>query len=252
MDMAAMVADVVLEIVLVVGGIRVLLFAVPRTGRWQTGAALLGRRQDRHSRRTYVGPAAVASARYPLSTGWMLPPGRQRSGMPMQRLVNEGRMAFALYATRGWLVSTAGAGALLVLIGVPTDLIETSLFTRMIAAQPRDYVLWVLTALLGGLLLGSFAARVGTGVTGEGKALSSGLLSYLAVGCPICNKAVVLLLGVSGALTWFAPLQLYIGLASLALMAWALRLRLRALAGSCAVPPPPREISKPAIPLSPR
>ncbi len=41
MDMAAMVADVVPEIVLVVGGILVLMFAVLGPRRWQTGAALL-------------------------------------------------------------------------------------------------------------------------------------------------------------------------------------------------------------------
>ena len=41
MDMAAMVADVVPEIVLVVGGILVLLFAVLAPRRWQSGAALL-------------------------------------------------------------------------------------------------------------------------------------------------------------------------------------------------------------------
>jgi hypothetical protein len=56
------------------------------------------------------------------------------------------------------------------------------------------------------------------------------------VGCPICNKLVVLLLGTSGALTFFGPAQLYIGLVSLALLGWTLRLRARAVAGPCPVP----------------
>ena len=33
------------------------------------------------------------------------------------------------------------------------------------------------------------------------------MLSLFAVGCPICNKLVVMAVGVSGALNWFAPLQ---------------------------------------------
>ena len=33
------------------------------------------------------------------------------------------------------------------------------------------------------------------------------LLAFLAVGCPLCNKVVVLLLGASGALTYFEPIQ---------------------------------------------
>ena len=54
-----------------------------------------------------------------------------------------------------------------------------------------------------------------------------GLLSFFAVGCPICNKVVVIALGTSGALTWFAPVQPYLGVFALGLLAWALRVRLR-------------------------
>jgi hypothetical protein len=37
----------------------------------------------------------------------------------------------------------------------------------------------------------------------------------------------VVALGTSGALTWFAPVQPYLGLVALGLLAWALRTRLR-------------------------
>jgi len=53
MDMAAMVADVLPEIVLVVGGIVVLLFALLAPRRWQSGAAILAL--------VVVGLAAVTS-----------------------------------------------------------------------------------------------------------------------------------------------------------------------------------------------
>ena len=82
--------------------------------------------------------------------------------------------------------------------------------------------------MLIGLVVGSyFAGRSGAG---EGKILSGGVLSVLAVGCPICIKLVVLLLGTAGALTFFAPLQLYIGIASVLLLGWAVVLKARALA----------------------
>jgi hypothetical protein len=55
--------------------------------------------------------------------------------------------------------------------------------------------------------------------------------------CPICNKLVVLALGVSGALSYFAPIQPVLGLASVALLIYALLLRFRALNGSCSVSP---------------
>ena len=52
---------------------------------------------------------------------------------------------------------------------------------------------------------------------------------------PICNKPVVLLLGTSGALTFFAPIQLYIGIASVLLLGWTLLLRAKALTDTCFV-----------------
>jgi hypothetical protein len=60
--------------------------------------------------------------------------------------------------------------------------------------------------------------------------------AFLAIGCPVCNKIALILLGTSGALTIFAPLQPVIGAASLVLLAGTLawRFRLRARGGACA------------------
>jgi hypothetical protein len=62
-----------------------------------------------------------------------------------------------------------------------------------------------------------------------------GLLSFLAIGCPTCNKLVLLALGSSGAITWFEPLQPVLAVGGIALLGWALRRRL-ASEVSCAVP----------------
>ena len=53
-----------------------------------------------------------------------------------------------------------------------------------------------------------------------------GFVSFLAVGCPVCNQAVVALIGTSGALSWWAPVQPVIGLVAIALVVTALRKRL--------------------------
>lgn len=64
----------------------------------------------------------------------------------------------------------------------------------------------------------------------------SGYLALLAVGCPVCNKLVVALIGVSGAFNYFAPLQPLLGGLGLALAAVALALRLRGARRACALP----------------
>ncbi len=105
----------------------------------------------------------------------------------------------------------------------------------MIEARTQDYVIWIASAGLVGLIAGTYAAASYAG--SRGGVLSGGLLSYLAVGCPICNKFVVLALGTSGALTFFGPAQLYIGLASLGLLVWTLSMRAEAVTSGCELRP---------------
>lgn len=145
------------------------------------------------------------------------------------------RTVFALFRLRSWVISVVGAGATLVLIAIPTSIIDNPFFVRMLPVRPQDYVIWVMTGLLAGLIIGTYT--LGEGSWSGGKVVSGGLLSFLAVGCPICNKLVLLLLGTSGALTYFAPFQIYLGIASLALMGWALHLRVQAISRGCAVIP---------------
>jgi hypothetical protein len=141
--------------------------------------------------------------------------------------IDDVRLALGRFGPRGWLAA-AGAGLVTLLaIGLVTAIIENPLFVRMTPVRPQDYVIRLVSGLLLGLIAGTFVgpapARHG------GKTISGGVLSVLAVGCPICNKLVVLVLGVSGALTIFGPAQLYLGVVSVVLLAWTLRLRARAV-----------------------
>lgn len=143
------------------------------------------------------------------------------------------RTGFGLFGLRGWIVAAIAAVLVVLVLGIPTDMIPNPFFVRMIPVRPQDYFVWFVTALLMGLVGGTFT--VGRVKGSAGKTWAGGLLSFLATGCPVCNKLVVLLLGVSGALTYFAPLQLYIGIASIALLVWTLHLRLSALGLSSCV-----------------
>ena len=124
-----------------------------------------------------------------------------------------------------WWRALALAAASGIAIAVPTRLVPNDLFSRMTPTRPLDYAFWVAASLLLGLTLAlrSPHRRAGGPVAG-------GVGTFLAVGCPICNKLVVGLLGVSGALTYFAPLQPLLGSAALVLLLVALHRRASALA----------------------
>lgn len=134
----------------------------------------------------------------------------------------------------GWparrIVVAVVSGAVLALaIGVPTGVIPTSLYTRMTPVLWWNYPVWAATAVLGGLLVATYIRRPGevTARSGLGSASGGGLLAAFAVGCPICNKLVVATLGISGALTVWAPLQPALGGLSVLGLSWALRRRIK-------------------------
>jgi hypothetical protein len=151
----------------------------------------------------------------------------------------------ALATIRGWGIRrylvVVGAGVCwLVLSGVPTDIIDTPLFTRMTPVEWWNYPFWVVGAVLVGLLAATYVAgpdRDHHERSQGKKVFGGGLLSVFAVGCPVCNKLVVLALGASGALTYFAPIQPVLGFLSVGLLLYALRVRL-ASTRSCLVSEP--------------
>jgi hypothetical protein len=101
----------------------------------------------------------------------------------------------------------------------------------------------VVTALLGGLLVGTYVRRdepmidepmIDVVDVPSRNGGIAGLLSFFAVGCPVCNKVVIVALGATGARQWFEPIQPVLAVASIILLAWALRARLRS-ADTCRV-----------------
>lgn len=143
-----------------------------------------------------------------------------------------------LWTARQWAAAVLGTAGALVLLGIPSVLVPNELFVREIEAAWWTYPAWVATAVLCGLLLATYTRPIGGGRGPEGteadedrstprRSLAGGLLTWFAIGCPTCNTLVLTALGTSGALSWFAPVQPLLAAAGIALLALALRARLR-------------------------
>jgi hypothetical protein len=159
--------------------------------------------------------------------------------------VTEHWTVLAQWSRRRWLAAAVGAVITAVLVALPTAVIPNPVFGRAIAVTWWSYPVVILTGILAGLLVGTYVrepgAAPGAGLEQEidrasRLGMAGTLVSFFAVGCPVCNKLVLLALGASGAVTWFAPVQPFLALASIALMLVALRLRLRSSA-VCRVAP---------------
>ena len=166
--------------------------------------------------------------------------------------------AILAWPARRFAVALLAAGATVLVIGVPTAMIPNPVFGREIAPTSWAWPSLIATAVLSGLLIATYVRIPGTddgagsgdGEGGEtvagGEAgdaadrpsragMVGGVLAYLAVGCPVCNKLALIALGYTGALTWFAPVQPWLAAGGIALLAVALLRRL-ANEGSCALP----------------
>jgi hypothetical protein len=156
--------------------------------------------------------------------------------------VKDAYRGLLLWDRRRIAVAVAAAAGSAVVIGVATVLIPNSLFARDIPPVWWDYPVWILTAVLIGMLIASYVrgpdveAERRSGVLGG----AGGILGWFAVGCPVCNKIALLALGYTGALTYFAPLQPILAALSIVLLVVAVIIRLK---GQYACPVPSSERS---------
>lgn len=167
-----------------------------------------------------------------------------------------GRLAALRLDGRFIAWSIAWALVSLLVFGVVAAIIPNPVFGRQIPPEPFAIAVWLVSAPLMGLLGATYSAPAVPAATAmrlmplviepaggashrQGTTLGTlaGLGAFLAIGCPVCNKVALVLLGAGGALTVFAPLQPLIGAASIVLLAGTLawRFRLRALGGACPI-----------------
>lgn len=126
-----------------------------------------------------------------------------------------------------WIRAVGLAVVAGVAIAIPADLIDNRFFGRPIEPKTIDYVILAVTAALIGLILAIRPPKSEDTERQDTGTMFGGLVSFLAVGCPVCNQLVVALVGTSGALSWWAPVQPVVGLLAVGLLLYTLRLRLR-------------------------
>lgn len=156
--------------------------------------------------------------------------------------------ALCWWTPRHVLIALLAAVAVAIIIGVPSVLIPNPWFGREIPTVWWNYPVWLATSGLSGMLIATYITVDNSQTDDDDDArrssrlgLAGGALAWFAVGCPVCNKIVLLALGYSGALTWFAPAQPYLALIGLMLTAAALIWRLRGQV-SCPMPRPNKEL----------
>lgn len=142
------------------------------------------------------------------------------------------------WPARRWVIAVLVGTAAALAMGVPTGIVRSSYYTRMTPVTWWDYPVWAVSAVLLGLTAATYVRVAGAHTFApdrSGRTAGATLLSTFAVGCPICNKLVVAVIGVSGALSYWAPLQPVLGVLSIVLLSTGLAVRLR---GSVACPMP--------------
>ncbi len=156
------------------------------------------------------------------------------------------RTGLAAWPARRWATALVAGVLFVLVVGIPTDLIDTPVFGRQIPPTWWAWPALLVSAVLSGLLAATYVARPAADVSAGGGAepddqkprrggYVGGVLTFFAVGCPVCNKIVLLALGSAGAVTWFEPVQPFLQLLAIGLLAWALRQRVRNEA-ACRVP----------------
>lgn len=132
------------------------------------------------------------------------------------------------WGLRRWGVAIGVGFVTFFAIALPTAVVENPIFGREIAVTSWSVTVLVITSILTGLLTATYVKNdysddnpVQLKLGGAGA-----LLSFFAVGCPVCNKLVLIALGYSGAIQYFAPIQPYLAFAGIALLVYSLRMRL--------------------------
>ena len=112
---------------------------------------------------------------------------------------------------RRWVMVVVGGLLTGLLVALPTAVIPNPVFGREIGVTWWSYPVVIATAIMGGLLIATYvrprrsaadpvdAAEPEELDRASKLGMAGALVSFFAVGCPVCNKLVLLALGTSGA-----------------------------------------------------
>ena len=132
------------------------------------------------------------------------------------------------WSRKRWIVALVTGFLTYLFISIPTAVIKNPVFGREIAVTSWSIPVIILSSILTGLLTATYVKNEFSDYNPKQLKIGSAgaLLSYFAVGCPVCNKLALIALGYSGAIQYFAPIQPYLALLGITLLAFSLRVRL--------------------------
>ncbi|WP_062377862.1 hypothetical protein [Demequina pelophila] len=133
------------------------------------------------------------------------------------------------WPARRWLVAAGSAIATYLVIAIPTALIPTPIFGREIPPTSWSHAALAASAVLAGLLAATYVAPPDLPRPERESrwGMAGAFVTFFAVGCPVCNKLVLLALGYTGAIQFFEPIQPYLAVGAIGLLGWALVARVR-------------------------
>ena len=134
------------------------------------------------------------------------------------------------WPARRWVAVGVVATATVLVTAIPTAMIPNPVFAREIPPTVWAWPVLVVTALLTGLVAATYVARLDVAPRRDSASRFGALgafVTFFAVGCPVCNKIVLVVLGYSGAMQYFAPVQPLLAATAVVLLCWALVVRVR-------------------------
>ena len=136
-----------------------------------------------------------------------------------------------MFTIKPILVGVAVTAAMFAGLGTVAALWENPLFMRMTPTSGFQIALLLLLSVLAGIYVGLPQNGCGIRTAGTG-----GVIGFLGIACPVCNKILVLLFGSALLLEYYEPVRLYLALGGVVLMAAAIGFRLAR--GRCVEPRP--------------
>ena len=113
------------------------------------------------------------------------------------------------------------AAAMFAGLGTVAALWENPLFMRMTPTGGFEIALLLLLSVLAGVYVGLPQAECAKRTAGTG-----GVIGFLGIACPVCNKILMLLFGSTLLLEYYEPARLYLALGGVVLLLIAVWLKL--------------------------
>ena len=128
------------------------------------------------------------------------------------------------------IIGTIVAFLIFLAFGTVTVLIKNPFFIRMTPIHWYDYLFLILTSTLSGAYIGLwYYAKNNKNLNSKCDyvAGSGAVGGFFSFSCAICNKLLIWLIGLSGVVAYFMPLQPILGVISIAILSYAVYIQLR-------------------------